>query len=134
MDQAQAPPPLPKPRQGEIWFVQLPTDPPGKLPRPVVIVSLDARNLNDRALTVLVVPLSTTLKDPLPKMHMRVGAGETGLQHESEVQAGGITTIDKRYLRPPRQKLRQFSRRRIREIARCVVLAMGILPSEITEG
>jgi mRNA-degrading endonuclease toxin of MazEF toxin-antitoxin module len=133
MDPAQIPPSLSKPRQGEIWFVKLPTDPPDKLLRPVVIVSLDARNQNDRALTVLVVPLSTSLKDPLPKMHMRLGVGETGLQEESELQAGGITTIDKRYLRPPRQKLRQLGRRRIREIAKCVVLAMGILPSEIGE-
>jgi 4-hydroxy-4-methyl-2-oxoglutarate aldolase len=34
---------------GEIWFVQLPGDPPGKERRPVVIVSLDARSRHERA-------------------------------------------------------------------------------------
>src|SRR2546430_9025821 len=31
-------------RSGEIWFVKFPSDPPEKNPRPVVIVSMDARN------------------------------------------------------------------------------------------
>lgn len=133
MESATAPPQPLKPHQGEIWFVELPTDPAGKSPRPVVIVSLDARNQNDRALTVLAVPLSTTLRDPLPPMHLRLSPGETGLREESELQAGGITTIDKKLLRPARGKLRQLSRRRICDIARCVALAMGILPSEIAD-
>jgi len=67
-------------------------------------------------------------------MHLRLRAGETGLREESELQAGGITTIDKTHLRPAREKLRRLSRGRMREIAKCVVLAMGILPSEIAEG
>jgi mRNA-degrading endonuclease toxin of MazEF toxin-antitoxin module len=96
MDPTTAAPQLPKPRQGEIWFVELPTDPARKSPRPIVIVSLDARNQNDRALTVR-----------------------------------GITTIDKKLLRPAREKLRQLSRARVCDIATCVVLATGILASEI---
>lgn len=134
MEPATAPPQHPKPRQGEIWFVQLPTGPVGKSPRPVVIVSLDARNQNDRALTILAVPLSTTLKEPLPPMHLRLSPGETGLREESELQAGGITTIDKRLLQPAQVKLRQLSRARICEIAKCVALATGVLPSDIAEG
>ena len=133
MSTTQAAPRIPKPRQGEIWFVKLPTDPPEKLARPVVIVSLDGRNQNDRALTVLGVPLSTTLKDPLPPLHIRLGVGETGLQEESELQAEGITTIPKAHLQAPRQKLGQLARGRICQIARCVVKAMGVLPREVGE-
>ena len=46
-----------QPHQGEIWFVRIPTDPPDKNARPVIVVSLDARNQHPRASTVLVVPL-----------------------------------------------------------------------------
>ena len=51
---------LRQPRRGEIWFVRFPTDPADEGERPVVIVSTDARNLHEKANTVLVVPLSTT--------------------------------------------------------------------------
>jgi mRNA-degrading endonuclease toxin of MazEF toxin-antitoxin module len=34
----------PSPRRGEIWFVKLHVDPPDKGLRPVLVVSVDARN------------------------------------------------------------------------------------------
>ena len=43
------------PLRGEIWYIKLPTDPPGKGGRPVVIVSVDARNRHERATTVMVI-------------------------------------------------------------------------------
>src|SRR6266516_6892792 len=55
--------PLPQPKRGEIWFVKFPSDPPEKNPRPVVIVSMDARNQHPRAETVLAVPLSMRLRE-----------------------------------------------------------------------
>jgi len=45
-----------QPKRGEIWFVKFPSDPPEKTPRPVVIVSVDARNQHPKAETVLAVP------------------------------------------------------------------------------
>ena len=42
------------PSRGEIWYVKLPTDSPEKAARPVIIVSLDARNRHLGASTVLV--------------------------------------------------------------------------------
>jgi mRNA-degrading endonuclease toxin of MazEF toxin-antitoxin module len=48
------------PLRGEIWFVKLPTDPPEKNPRPLVVVSRDERNKHEKANTVMVVPLTTT--------------------------------------------------------------------------
>lgn len=124
---------LPKPRQGEIWFVQLPTDPATFTGRPVVIVSSDARNMSERANTVLVVPLSTTLREPVPPTNLRLNSGETGLREKSELQAGNITTIRKAQLRAPREKLRQLSHLTMRRIAARVALAMDVLMEEIEE-
>ncbi len=102
--------PLPQPKRGEIWFVKFPSDPPEKNPRPVVIVSMDARNQHPRAETVLAVPLSTTLRES--PTHIRLQPGETGLQ-------------------PSRGALRRLSESTLREIARGVVRAMGFVPNDI---
>jgi mRNA-degrading endonuclease toxin of MazEF toxin-antitoxin module len=128
-----AAPLLPKPRQGEIWYARIPTDPPDYYARPVVVVSLDARNQNERANTVLVVPLSTTLRNPMPASNLRLSPGETGLREISELQAAAITTIGKRQLKQPREKLRQLTRSQIKTVAQLVGLAMGILPEELAE-
>src|SRR6266566_2570458 len=77
--------PLPQPKRGEIWFVKFPSDPPEKNPRPVVIVSMDARNQHPRAETVLAVPLSTTLRES--PTHIRLQPGETGLAEACDLRA-----------------------------------------------
>jgi mRNA interferase MazF len=118
------PPDRESPRRGEIWFVQLPTDPPTKGRRPVVIVSLDGRNRHEQADTVLVVPLTTSV-------HKEVGtrvflsAGETGLQSDSAARAEDITVVKKRTLVEPQSRLRQLSDRRVCELAAKVRIAMG---------
>ena len=115
---------LPKPPQRvEIWYVKLPSDPPDKGGRPVVVVSIDARNHHPRATTVLVVPLSTT--PPRLPTHIALSPGETGLSENSTIQAENITTVLKTSLQEPRQKLRRLSERTIERTARCVVMAMG---------
>ncbi len=124
-----AAPPLPQPRRGEIWFLRFPSDPVGKAARPVVIVSLDARNLHPRATTVLVVPLSTTLKEV--ETHVRLLPGETGLAEPCEAQAENISTVRKATLRAPRTPLRRLGESRLRAIARGVALAMGIRPEDL---
>jgi mRNA interferase MazF len=112
------------PLRGEIWFVQLPVDPPEKGRRPVVIVSLDARNRHERADTVLVVPLTTRIHKEVPT-HVFLPAGETGLQSDSAARAEDITTVRKQSLMEARVGLRQLSDRRICEIARKVNIALG---------
>jgi mRNA-degrading endonuclease toxin of MazEF toxin-antitoxin module len=124
------PPPVPKPLQGEIWYVRIPTDPPEYTARPVVIVSLNSRNTNERASTVLVVPLSTTLKDPPLATNIRLSPGATGLQEISELQCANITTIRKTQLRPSKEKLRRLSPAQITAIAHRVSLAMGVFPED----
>jgi hypothetical protein len=52
----------------------------------VVIVSLDARNTHERADTVLVVPLTTSIHKSAPT-HVFLTAGETGLQSDSAARA-----------------------------------------------
>jgi len=121
--------PLPQPKRGEIWFVKFPSDPPEKNPRPVVIVSLEARNQHPRADTVLVVPLSTTLRDS--PTHIRLQPGETGLAEACDIRAETVSTIRKQTLQPSRTSLRRLSEGTLREIARCVVRAMGFVPKDI---
>ncbi len=112
------------PLRGDIWFVQLPTDPPEKGRRPVVVVSLDARNRHDRADTVLVVPLTTSVHKNAPT-HVLLAAGETGLQSDSAARAEDITLVRKKSLIAPHGRLRRLSHRRVCELAHKVIVAMG---------
>jgi|SRR5580658_553844 mRNA-degrading endonuclease toxin of MazEF toxin-antitoxin module len=112
------------PRRGEIWFVQLPTDPPTKGRRPVVIVSLDGRNRHEQADTVLVVPLTTSIHKEA-STHVFLSAGETGLNSDSAARAENITVVKKQTLVEPQGRLRQLSDRRVCELAAMVRIAMG---------
>jgi len=112
------------PLRGEIWFVQLPADPTEKGRRPVVIVSLDARNRHERADTVLVVPLTTSIHKEAPT-HVFLSAGETGLQSDSAARAEDVTVVRKSSLIESRTRLRQLTDRRVCELASKVSVAMG---------
>ncbi len=125
---SSAPPALPKPSQGEIWVVKLPTEPPDKGRRFVIVVSSDAQNHHPRATTVLVVPISTTLTN---SGRLQLNPGETGLEEKSEVWANGITTIRKADLIPPRNQLRRLNRATVCQIMKHVILSVGILPKEV---
>ena len=110
--------------RGEIWFVQLPADPPAKGRRPVVVVSLNSRNRHERASTVLVVPLTTSIHKDFP-LHLFLPAGETGLAADSAARAEDVTVVRKESLIEARSRLRQLSNRRVCELAKRVRLAMG---------
>jgi mRNA interferase MazF len=116
--------PVRSPLRGEIWFVELPTDPPDKGRRPVVIVSVDSRNRHERADTVLVVPLTTRIHKNAPT-HVLLGAGETGLKEDSAARAENLTTVRKTNLVVPTGGLRRISDKRICELAAKVGWAMG---------
>jgi mRNA-degrading endonuclease toxin of MazEF toxin-antitoxin module len=121
---------LPKPSQGEIWVIKLPTEPQDKGLRYVIVVSADAQNHHPRASTVVVVPIGTTLR---PNACLQLAPGQTGLTETSEVWANGITTVAKKDLKQPRDPLRTLSRGTVIQVLRCVVRAMGMLPTEIAE-
>lgn len=112
------------PLRGEIWFVKLPIDPPGKGLRPAVVVSVNERNMHPRADSVLVAPLTPSVHKQVPT-HVYLSAGETGLQEESAIRAEDLTTVHKTDLVEPRTPLRVLSNQRVCEIARKVAIAMG---------
>jgi mRNA-degrading endonuclease toxin of MazEF toxin-antitoxin module len=112
------------PLRGEIWFVKLPTDPPGKNLRPVIIVSDDSRNAHPKADTVLVIPISTSIHKNVP-LHVYLSAGETGLQEDCVARAEDVTVVRKTSLEEPRAQLRRVTNARICELADKVKLAMG---------
>jgi mRNA-degrading endonuclease toxin of MazEF toxin-antitoxin module len=121
-------PSLPQPLRGEIWNVDFPSDPPGKGPRPVLIVSPDGRNTHPKATTVLVVPFSTTQSE-FPT-HVRLSPGETGLPATSELQPEQITSIGKEYLKR-RPGTKTLAENVIRLVAKNVVFSLGVQPREI---
>lgn len=119
---------LPQPLRGEIWDVDFPSDPPGKGPRPVLIVSPNVRNKHPKATTVLVVPLSMTLSEY--PTHIRLAAGQTGLPETSELQPEQITAVRKDYMKA-RPGTRTQAESLIINIARNVTLVLGIQPKDI---
>src|SRR5436190_7858234 len=105
--------------QGEIWFFASPLDPPGKGKRPVIVVSVNGRNRHERAASVLVVPLTSTIHKTFAT-HLFFSSGETGLQSDSVARAEDIMAVRKESLSEPRQGVRQISGRRICELAEMV--------------
>jgi mRNA-degrading endonuclease toxin of MazEF toxin-antitoxin module len=114
------------PLRGEIWYLKPPTDPPDKLERPVVIVSVDARNRHARASTVLIVPLTGWVEKDVPT-HILLAPGEAGL-NPSCARAEDITVVQKESLIEPKHALRTLSNTRICQIADAVRMAMGCAP------
>ncbi len=76
------------PLRGEIWYVKLPTDPPDKAPRPVIVISLDARNRHPGASTVLVSSLTGSVEKDF-ETHIKLSPGETGL-HASSIRCENL--------------------------------------------
>jgi mRNA-degrading endonuclease toxin of MazEF toxin-antitoxin module len=114
------------PLRGEIWYVKLPTDPPDKAARPVIIVSLDSRNRHPAASTVLVAPLTGSVEKDFIT-HIKLAPGETGLQ-PSSIRCEDLTVVKKEYLLEPKSSLRTLSNFRICQIADAVRVAMGCPP------
>jgi mRNA-degrading endonuclease toxin of MazEF toxin-antitoxin module len=115
------------PQRGEIWWTNFPTDPPDKGRRPVIIVSPDARNRHERATTVLVIPLSTSIHK-LGPAHMLLRAGETGLRMDCAAQADNIALVIRANLREPEPGQRALSHTKICNLASLVRTAMGCTP------
>lgn len=92
-----------------------------------MIVSLDVRNRHERADTVLVVPLTTSIHKGAPT-HVLLSAGETGLQEDSAARAEDITVVRKRNLIEPQTRLRRLTDKQVCELASKVSMAMGCTP------
>jgi mRNA-degrading endonuclease toxin of MazEF toxin-antitoxin module len=103
----------PKPRRGEIWTAYL-ADAPKR--HWVAIVSLDSRNLSDRASSVLVVPFGSYGADG--PTTLRLSSGETGLPGPSYLKGHFVQVLEKKSLvdRQPRM----LSTARMREIVNMI--------------
>ncbi len=106
--------------------MNMPTDPAGKPPRPVVIVSHDARNRHPRADSVMVAPLTGSV-EKTAETRILLSPGETGL-HPSNVCAEDVSVVKKLSLIESRSPLKTLSNTRICQIADAVRLAMGCPP------
>jgi mRNA-degrading endonuclease toxin of MazEF toxin-antitoxin module len=111
--QSEPGPALPAPRRGEIWTAHLGES---RDPHWVLVVSLDARNLSDKAQTVLIVPFASRIVESPTTMVLP--AGETGLPGPSCLRGHFVTTLPKELLieRQPRP----LSGRRMREVCLAV--------------
>jgi len=112
------------PLRGEVWWTNFHTDPPEKGRRPVIIVSPDTRNRHERATTVLVIPLSTSVHK-LGPAHMLLSAGETGLRMDCAAQADNIAVVLRAGLLEPGPGQRALSNLKICKLAALVKIAMG---------
>ena len=110
------------PQRGEIYLVKLPGHPRDRKARPALVVSLDVRNrlAND----VMLVPLSTTLREA--PTHVRVEQGEGGVDHVSMAKCEQLTTLDKTFLwrGPFAGRVRDAT---MVEIERAIMRAIGIV-------
>jgi mRNA-degrading endonuclease toxin of MazEF toxin-antitoxin module len=102
-------PSLAAPRRGEIWTAYL-GEP--KQRHWVLIVSLDARNLTDRAQSVLIVPFASRIVETPTTMVLQ--PGETGLPGPSCIRGHFITTLPKNLL--IERHRRSLSGTRLREV------------------
>lgn len=85
--------------RGQIWWAALP-EPRGSEPgfaRPVLIVQADAFN-RSQINTVLAVALSRSLRLAASPGNVLLGAGSTGLQHDSVANVSQIVTVDREFL------------------------------------
>lgn len=104
----------PTPRRGEIWSAYLG---PGAQQRHwVLVVSLNARNLSENALTVLIIPFASRIADS--PTTLTLPPGETGLPGPSCLRGHFVTTLPKTQLidRLPRT----LSALRMREVSLCI--------------
>lgn len=102
-------PALPAPRRGEIWTAYLGE---ARQRHWVLIVSIDPRNLSDRAETVLTVPFASRITEAPTTIVLQ--PGETGLPGPSCLRGHFITTTPKKLL--IQRQPRSLSGRRMREI------------------
>lgn len=110
------------PQRGEVYLVKLPGHPQDRKARPALVVSLNVRNR--LAHDVMVVPLTTTLREA--PTHVRIEQGEGGLNHVSMAKCEQLTTLDKAFLLrgPFAGAIRHTT---MAEIERAVMRAIGIV-------
>ena len=110
--------------RGQVWWVTLP-QPTGSGPgltRPVVVVQAD--EFNQSAIrTVVVVPLTSTLRRAGVPGNVLLKKRETGLEKDSVANVSAITTVDRTALRKP---VRSLARGKVDEVDAGLLLVLGL--------
>jgi len=100
---------IPKPKRGEIWTAYLEDAPKRHW---VLVVSLDGRNLSDRASTILIVPFGSYGEEGPTTVSLP--PGETGLPQASYLKAHFIQVLQKKSLLESQR--RTLSSTRMRQV------------------
>ena len=110
--------------RGEIWWVDfgIPVGSEAGHRRPAVVVQADSLN-RTRLGTVLLVPLTRTLKWAAAPGNVLLRAGDTGLKHRSVANVSLLSATDRRRLR---EKAGQLSGRLMAQIDEGLKLVLGV--------
>jgi mRNA-degrading endonuclease toxin of MazEF toxin-antitoxin module len=100
--------------------VRIPAEPGGKQ-RPALVVSPDGRNRF--ASDVLVVPLSTVLREA--PTHVRLQRGEGGVPRVSVAKCEQITNLRRDFIKP-RPLGRPLARQRMLDVEKAILRAIGV--------
>ena len=106
------------PRRAEVWLVAVPDE---TKRRPCVVLS--ANWLNQHALDVTVVPITSVARGSFPT-RVPLAAGEGGLHIDSWAKCDQVTTVNKSRL--VGSSFGQLSQARMQEIADAVRLALDL--------
>jgi mRNA-degrading endonuclease toxin of MazEF toxin-antitoxin module len=110
------------PQRGEVWSINIPNQPNDPhQPRTAVVVSTNARNRN--LTDVIVVPTSSSLANPHPRIHVFLPKGEGGLSKDCYVRCEQISTIDKALL--VKGPFGSIADKYLRGIVKCIRQAVG---------
>jgi mRNA interferase MazF len=107
--------------RGHVYWVEIP-DEPGHKRRPALVLSPDFRNA--LATDLIVVPLSSVLRDA--PTHVRLRRGEGGLKVPSMAKCEQITTLQKARLVPTALG-GPLSAGRMHEIEKAVLRSIGVV-------
>jgi mRNA interferase MazF len=108
------------PQRGYCYWVQIPGEPHQKR-RPALVLSPNIRN--QLAFDVIVLPLSTVLREA--PTHVRLRKGEGGLPKPSMVKCEQITTVRKDRL-SPKPLGTSLSRKRLVEVEKAILRAIDV--------
>ena len=108
------------PRRGHLYWVRIP-DEPHRKQRPALVISPDSRNA--LASDVIVVPLSSVLRDA--PTHVPLRAGEGGLRRRSTVKCEQITTLRRDRL-SSRAMGGPLSFARMTDVEKAILRAIGV--------
>ena len=107
--------------RGHVYWVEIPDEPRRKR-RPALVLSPDFRNAF--ASDLIVVPLSSVLRDA--PTHVRLRQGEGGIKVPSVAKCEQITTLQKERLVPTALG-GSLSAARMHEIEKAVLRAIGVM-------